>query len=177
VAELSSTPRRISYKFPNEWVRLREDAVTTEDVELGAKALYDATGKQHGGYEKDVPRKGLQTYRQFEWEELSEEDKGGIRRHARAALVAVFCQEGKGVSDDAWKMVSRSDADYDLVAGGLVVELSRGEDGRWTFWAVRFEGAENRIGSIDSTMPPDVVRMLDVHRDALIAEMEADDAA
>ncbi len=57
-------------------------------IEAAAKAMYDATGKQHGGFE-DGPRKGIRTYRQFEWEELAEDDKSGVRRHADAALTAL----------------------------------------------------------------------------------------
>lgn len=68
-----------------------------------------------------------------------------------------------------WKMVARTDEDYDLVAGGLVVELSRGSEfGKWTFWGVRFDGTENRIGAIDSTFPPEVVTMLDAKRAELL---------
>lgn len=65
-----------------------------ERLERASKALYDATGKQHGGYE-DGRRKGIRTWRSFEWEELAEIDKGGIRRHAQAVLEAAV-----GVSSD-----------------------------------------------------------------------------
>ncbi|HXJ92648.1 MAG TPA: hypothetical protein VMT20_07170 [Terriglobia bacterium] len=74
-----------------------------------------------------------------------------------------------------WKMVARGEdgEDYDLIVGDLIVELSRGvETGRWTFWAVRFAGTEERIGQIDSTMPPAVVKMLDAARNSLIDAVE-----
>lgn len=73
------------------------------------------------------------------------------------------------LSED-WEMVARSDEDFDLVSGGLVVELSRGsETVRWTFWAVRFQGSEERIGGIDCTMSPRVIEMLEKKRRLLLA--------
>lgn len=57
-------------------------------LEAAAKALYEALGKPQGAFEKDVPRKGLRTYRQWEWEELGEEDQREHCELARAALDA-----------------------------------------------------------------------------------------
>lgn len=58
-----------------------------EAIERGAKALYEAQGKPHGGYESDVLRKGLR-YRAFEWDELAKIEKMGPRRHARLVIEA-----------------------------------------------------------------------------------------
>lgn len=59
-----------------------------EAIQRGAKALYEAQGRPHGAYELDVPRKGLRTYRAFEWEELAEIEKIGPRCQARLVIEA-----------------------------------------------------------------------------------------
>jgi hypothetical protein len=50
---------------------------------------------------------------------------------------------------------------YDLIGDGIVVELSRSSAGDWTFWAVRFEGSEDRIGNIERITNPAAVARLD----------------
>lgn len=78
--------------------------------------------------------------------------------------------------DSNWKMVARSAEDFDLVAGGLIVELSRGEEtGKWTFWGVRCEGTEDRIGAINSALPPGATAILEHKYAALVAAVEGDD--
>lgn len=70
-------------------------SVASEDTrERAAKAVYDSEGKPHGGYEDNPRRKGVRTYRNFEWEELNAEDKTGCFWRADAVLAVVSPSPG-----------------------------------------------------------------------------------
>jgi hypothetical protein len=103
----------------------REHEVSDAEVERAAKALYDAAGKPHGGWEDDTPRKGIRTFRSFEWEELREIEKEGTRRHAHAALAAARGTSPSGASPHV--------TNADLFIRGTSPEQLEGEPMRSAF--------------------------------------------
>lgn len=59
------------------------------------------------------------------------------------------------------ELLDRGDGDFDAIAGDATIELSRDEDGSWTFWGVRIGGQQ--IGGTHTLGPGEFYDWLNSH--------------